>query len=280
MTSGGLMSGSFSGGSERSIGSGSDRTTAASDGKALTDQARSETIPASLTDRSTLSAIQSMDAARHSVSESPPVAAMLGGVSIVSTNERLDSNSGMAPWNEVVAKYIKDGSVEIKSAPGIAQLARQSAEIGVGNRGEVYQAEDPSKVIKEGDFYEIVAQSAAFARLRAETDFVVPDSTVLTDPLAPNKAFLEMDKLSFHKPGELYEFNSPYKQELLDKADVVLQAAQQVIGKDFVSDLKVDDNWGIVDNKATMAKLDKGRPLVQSDIAIYDPVSYFAMQTK
>jgi hypothetical protein len=31
---------------------------------------------------------------------------------------------------------------------------------------------------------------------------------------------------------------------------------------------------------ATMAKLDKDRPLAQSDIAIYDPVSYFAMQTK
>ncbi|MBU6450998.1 MAG: hypothetical protein KGS72_04415 [Cyanobacteria bacterium REEB67] len=191
------------------------------------------------------------------------------------TSERTSYRwNGFDSWGAKVADYLKSGFVTPLTKPGFANCVPHFQTFGSSSREAITQYDDGETLVAAGQLYSVADLAAAFRRLREETAFVIPETTMVVDPRVPGRAFLAIEKIDCTDGSSLeYQITGENPEDclrLVGEIKELLAQARDVLHGEFFVNLENPANWGLTDEGIARAR--SRWPLTQSDLIILLPI--------
>ena len=181
---------------------------------------------------------------------------------------------GFDSWSAKVNDYLKSGFVVPKVLAGFAQTVPHFENFAGHAKNELNIFDDGQMCVYVGQLYSVADLAGAFERLRQETSFVVPSSTMVVDPRVPGRAFLAIQKIDCTDGSSLeYQItgeNADDCLKLVGEIRELLEEAKDVLRHEFFVNLDNPDNWGLTAEGIARARA--RWPLAQSDMVILRPI--------
>jgi hypothetical protein len=182
--------------------------------------------------------------------------------------------NGFDSWGAKVADYLKSGFVTPLTKPGFANCVPHFQTFGSSSREAITQYDDGETLVAAGQLYSVADLAAAFRRLREETAFVIPETTMVVDPRVPGRAFLAIEKIDCTDGSSLeYQITGENPDDclrLVGEIKELLAQARDVLQGEFFVNLENPANWGLTDQGIARAR--SRWPLTQSDLVILLPI--------
>ena len=183
--------------------------------------------------------------------------------------------NGFDSWSAKVNDYLKSGFVTPMVMAGFAQSVPHFENFAGHTKDELNVFDDGEMTVYVGQLYNVADLAARpYERLRRETAFVVPNSTMVVDPRVTGKAFLAIQKMDCTDGSSLeYQITGQNADDCLNLVNEIrelLSQAKEVLHHEFFVNLDNPDNWGLTDEG--MARARARWPLTQSDMVILRPI--------